>query len=55
MKKLIKFLNEKPSYMKCSSKRISEASGVAESTINKYKKNSAYKASKKEYLQSYAK
>lgn len=50
MKKIQKFFSEKPSYVKCGVEKVSEAAGVAVSTIIKFRKTDLYKEIKNNYL-----
>jgi len=49
MKTTVKFLQENPSYIKCSSARISMRIGIKESTINKFKKTALFKIMSNQY------
>lgn len=50
MKKLVNFLEEKPSYLKCGTKQICKMTGVAESTVNNFKKSERCKLMKQNYI-----
>lgn len=50
MKKLITFLGSKPSYLKWGAERISLATGIALSTVTKFRKSKEFKALKANYF-----
>jgi hypothetical protein len=50
MKTLQKFLSSRPSYFKCGVERLAKATGIATSTINKFRKTNEFKDMKKNYL-----
>lgn len=50
MKKLINFYTSTPSYFKCGNEAVSKRSGVAISTIKKFKKSPSYATLKSDYL-----
>lgn len=50
MKRLQAFLQEKPSYTKCSSAKIAEMTKLSINTVERFKKTAEYKAIKSSYL-----
>ena len=50
MKKIENFLKSKPSYTKWGNERLAAKTGLALSTIQKFKKTSSFKEIKESYL-----
>ena len=49
MKTLIKFYTENPSYCKCGNMRVAERTGIALSTIKRFKASQIFKNMNKNY------
>lgn len=49
MKRLITFLTQNPSYVKCGNQKIADATNISINTVARFKRSRQFKALNKEY------